>query len=103
MFNGCSSLIRMPDISRWEVSNVINADHIFDYCKSLINFPDISKWNFNKEIKKENIFGKSAFSSSLNNTSILYCNSIVSDEGYLNQNNMNSEISMDYSDSFYNN
>ena len=45
MFNGCESLISLPDISNWNTSNVIDMSYMFNGCKSLITLPDISKWN----------------------------------------------------------
>ena len=37
MFTGCSSLISLPDISKWDTSNVDNIDNFFSGCKSLIS------------------------------------------------------------------
>ena len=48
MFNGCKSLLLLPDISTWNTKNLINASYIFKECKSLTFLPDISKWNTNK-------------------------------------------------------
>ena len=45
MFNRCSSLISLPDISKWNTDNVKNMSQMFDHCSSLISLPDISKWN----------------------------------------------------------
>ena len=45
MFYGCNSLISLPDISKWNTSNVINMSHMFYECNSLISLPDISKRN----------------------------------------------------------
>ena len=47
MFFGCSSLISLPDISKWNTNNVTDMSHIFSFCPSLISLPDISKWNIN--------------------------------------------------------
>ena len=47
MFCKCSSLISLPDISKWNTINVENMSYIFSGCSSLISFPDISKWNTN--------------------------------------------------------
>ena len=47
MFNGCASLISLPDISNWNTKNVTNMSYMFYHCKSLASFPDISKWNTN--------------------------------------------------------
>ena len=43
MFNSCDELISLPDISKWDTSNVTNISSIFSSCKALISLPDISK------------------------------------------------------------
>ena len=45
MFRDCYSLISLPDISKWNTSNVKNMKYMFSGCLSLISLPDISKWN----------------------------------------------------------
>ena len=45
MFNGCKSLISLPDMSNWNTSNVWDMRYMFYECKSLISLPDISNWN----------------------------------------------------------
>ena len=45
MFDGCNSLISLPDISKWNTSSVENMEGIFNGCKSLKSLPDISEWN----------------------------------------------------------
>ena len=45
MFLECNSLISLPDISKWNTSNVNDMSEIFRECNSLISLPDISKWN----------------------------------------------------------
>ena len=52
MFYGCSSLISLPDISKWNTNNVTDMNYMFYECSSLITLPDISKWNTNKVIDK---------------------------------------------------
>jgi len=47
MFYNCSSLISLPAISKWNTNNVTNMSAMFDDCSSLISLPDISKWNTN--------------------------------------------------------
>ena len=44
MFNECNSLISLPDISKWNISNVKDMGSMFSGCNSLISLPDISKW-----------------------------------------------------------
>ena len=48
MFFNCKSLISLSDISNWNTSNVTNMCHMFSDCNSLISLPDISKWNTSK-------------------------------------------------------
>ena len=45
MFYECSSLISLPDISKWDTKNVTNMSYMFNGCSSLISLPDISKWD----------------------------------------------------------
>ena len=45
MFCECSSLISLPNISKWNINNVTNMNDLFSFCSSLISLPDISKWN----------------------------------------------------------
>ena len=45
MFLKCSSLISLPDISKWNINNVTNMSQMFYKCTLLISLPDISKWN----------------------------------------------------------
>ena len=47
IFFKCSSLTTLPDISKWNAKNVINMRGIFNGCTSLSSLPDISKWNVN--------------------------------------------------------
>ena len=56
MFNQCSSLTSLPDISKWDTSNIENMRCLFDSCKSLISLPDISKWNTNNVTNMCNMF-----------------------------------------------
>ena len=43
IFNYCSSLTSLPDISKWNTKNVTNMEGLFNYCSSLTSLPDISK------------------------------------------------------------
>ena len=43
IFYNCSSLISLPDISKWFTHNVTNMSTMFYNCSSLICLPDISK------------------------------------------------------------
>ena len=48
MFDKCSSLSSLPDISKWNTNNVTDMSCIFASCSSLSSLPDISKWNTDK-------------------------------------------------------
>ena len=45
LFYESSSLSSLPDISNWNIENVEDLSNMFDGCKSLKALPDISKWN----------------------------------------------------------
>ena len=45
MFEGCSLLKKLPDLSNWNTSNVLNMRYLFKGCSSLNSMPDISKWD----------------------------------------------------------
>jgi len=55
IFYNCNSLISLPDISKWNTSNVNKMSYIFYNCNSLISLPDISKWNASKEDTKSSL------------------------------------------------
>ena len=38
-------LSSLPDISKWNTSNVIDISSMFSRCEKLSLLPDISKWN----------------------------------------------------------
>ena len=48
MFEGCISLTSLPDISKWNISNVTNMSNMFYQCESLKEIHDISKWSTSK-------------------------------------------------------
>jgi len=58
MFNGCSSLISLPDISKWNTKNVTNMSDMFNGCSSLISLPDISKWDTKNVTDMSDMFNK---------------------------------------------
>lgn len=45
MFYGCSSLIYLSDMSKWDTKNISDMSYMFCDCKSLLCFPNISRWN----------------------------------------------------------
>ena len=69
LFYNCSSLISIPDISNWNTNNVIDMHGLFYKCSSLISIPDISKWNTNNVINMSEIFYYCSSLSSLPNIS----------------------------------
>ena len=56
MFEGCSSLSSLPDISKWNTNNVTNIIGMFNRCSSLSSLDDISKWNTNNVMRLPNSF-----------------------------------------------
>ena len=61
MFDRCSSLIYLPDISKWNTENIKYMNYMFFGCEQLVTIPDISKWNcFNT--KQMNYIFKNCFS-----------------------------------------
>ena len=56
MFDSCSSLLYLPDISKWNTSNIRHINGLFNNCLSLISLPDISKWKINVRIKAVRLF-----------------------------------------------
>ena len=45
IFENCSLLTFIPNISKWKFNKRIEINNIFKGCNSLIIIPDISKWN----------------------------------------------------------
>ena len=57
MFNNCNSLVSLPDISKWDTSNVKNMKRMYNNCNSLMNLPDTSNFNTSEESNNNcNIF-----------------------------------------------
>jgi len=56
LFFGCSSLKELPDISKWNLSNVIYLSALFYGCSSLKELPDISKWDLSNAIYIHELF-----------------------------------------------
>ena len=42
LFSDCSSLTSLPDISKWNTSNIVSMRNLFNGCSSLTSLPDIS-------------------------------------------------------------
>jgi len=43
LFYNCYSLISLPDLSKWDISNVEDMDRMFCNCYSLNSLPKLSK------------------------------------------------------------
>ena len=56
LFYRCNSLISLPDISKWDISNVKNMEGLFGFCSSLKSMPDISEWNTSNVENMNNMF-----------------------------------------------
>ena len=56
MLDECSSLISLPDISKWNTNKVNDMSCIFYGCSSLIFLPDISKCNINNVNNMSDMF-----------------------------------------------
>ena len=56
MFYNCLSLKKLPNISKWNISNVNNMSFMFYNCITLTELPDISKWNTCKVNNMNSIF-----------------------------------------------
>ena len=58
MFSRCSSLSSLPNISKWDTSNVTNMSSMFSCCNALSCLPDISKWNTSKVTNMSYMFDR---------------------------------------------
>ena len=56
MFASCFSLVALPNISKWDTSNVVNMSEIFSYCSYLTSLPDLSKWKTDSLINMSKIY-----------------------------------------------
>ena len=56
IFRGCFLLYSLPDISKWNTSNVTNFSSMFMGCSNLEELPDISKWDTLKCKEMNNMF-----------------------------------------------
>ena len=65
MFNKCSTLISLPELSGLKTNNVIKMNSIFSQCSSLSEMPDISYWNTSKVSDMNYLFYKCSSLSSL--------------------------------------
>ena len=56
MFNGCDSLVNLPDISNWNTQSLKKMREMFSGCSALIELPDISQWKLNNVQDNEYVF-----------------------------------------------
>ena len=77
IFTGCSSLISLPDISKWEISNVEDMSGLFSGCSTLISLPDISKWNITNCKDMHNLFDGCSSLASLPDISIWNTSKVI--------------------------
>ena len=54
VFEYCSSLLILPEISKWNTNNVVINDNLFKGSSSLLTMPDIYKWNIFNILNKIN-------------------------------------------------
>ena len=70
LFSGCSSLITLPDISKWNTNNVKDIGYLFYKCSSLKSLPNISTWNTSNISFMNNVFCDCSLLNNLPNISI---------------------------------
>ena len=58
LFNNCFLLEKLPDLSKLNTDNVEDISFAFNNCHSLKSLPDISQWNTNKVTNIENLFNE---------------------------------------------
>ena len=68
-YNDFSPLSSLPDISKWNTSNITNMSYMFNYCSSLEMLPNISDWNTSNVKYMNGIFRNCTSLSSLPNIS----------------------------------
>ena len=81
MFQGCISLVSIPDISSWDISNARYINSIFSLCESLSNIPDISKWDTSNVINMRAMFNKCELLISLPDLSKWNTSKVITFEG----------------------
>ena len=75
LFEGCSSLLVIPDISKWKINSYCKIKKMFYRCFSLMTYPDISNWNISAFTKTEDIF--ELFKPEVNSNSSSVSKSII--------------------------
>ena len=59
MFNFCSNIEKLPDISKWNTSKVTKKNNMFSNCIKLGLLPDINKWNTSSLVENNFMFHNS--------------------------------------------
>jgi len=77
MFSSCTSLSSLPDISKWNTNNVTDMSYMFSGCSLLSSLPDISKWNTKNVTNMSSIFNGCTSLSSLPDISKWNTNNIT--------------------------
>ena len=90
MFSGCNSLISLPDLSKWNISNVEDMSNMFYGCNSIKSLPDFYMLN---KYKNDVIF-EVTYKKNKNKVTILGQNFIVNNKykGSIIYNNSESEL-----------
>ena len=65
LFGNCKLLSKLPDISKWDISNVKNTYALFRRCINLSHLPDISNWKTRNVTNMRNLFRKCRLLKSL--------------------------------------
>ena len=56
MFENCSLIPSLPDLSKWKIEQAKHMKCMFKNCSSLLNIFDFSKWNIDQETEIDDIF-----------------------------------------------
>ena len=98
LFQNCTSLKRIPNISNWNVHNLKSLSNIFYGCSSLLSLPDISNWKIPSDIKADDIIYNSE-SNLLMTSSFLNSDSMSDNESIkISSYSFNKENSSSYYD-----
>ena len=60
LFYGCTLLENIPNINKWNLSNVKNISYMFFNCNSLLSLPDISNWDISNVKDLSHLFSNCA-------------------------------------------
>ena len=69
MFNKCSQLKAIPDISRWNTKNLTNLGHMFSECENLEYLPNLYNWDTSNITSMEYMFNGCSSLKNLNGIS----------------------------------